>query len=77
MTIIARYSIARSTPKVSGTMWWNASASSTPPRPASIDDTRNAAPLNRVTSTPITAAAVSPSRTACIARPARLARTLR
>jgi hypothetical protein len=77
MTIMARYSMARSTPKVSGTIWRKANANSTPPRPASIEDTRKEDPLKRVTCTPITDAATSPSRTACIARPARLDRRLR
>ena len=45
ITTITRKSIDSSSPNDSGTIRPNASAISTPPRPAYIDDTQNAAAL--------------------------------
>jgi len=49
----------------------NVRANSTPANPAYIDDNTNAEALYRRTFTPMTAAAISESRTICMAHPGR------
>ncbi len=58
-------------PKYSGTVCWKTRASSTPARPAYIEDRTKTAARWRATGTPITPAAIRWSRMAFIALPGR------
>lgn len=69
MTIMARYSSERTMPKYSGTVRWKTSASSTPARPAYMEESTKTPARYRATGTPITPAAMRWSRMALRARP--------